>query len=190
MKRTVYDGAGAVANDEHGSPIILVDDAKVIKHLNIPIESASGGSAPIARVTETPYLSWTFSVNDDAHFTFNIPHDMDFTEDLTIAVEWYTSVDQTDDEVQWQIEWNAKAEGEAVNAGSTTDVSGDINCPTQWQRLTTLIETIPGGSIAADDTIGLDLTRIAIDDGTNPQVTTIHLLGMHIEYTTDKLGES
>ncbi|MHA2265691.1 MAG: hypothetical protein ACXAEN_25145, partial [Candidatus Thorarchaeota archaeon] len=103
---------------------------------------------------------------------------------------WYTSVSQVDDEVNWQIEWNSRAVGETVNAGSTTDTSGDVNCPAQWVIAETLVETIPGGSIASDDELGVDLKRIAIVDGTNPAVGSIHVLGFHVEYTSDKLGEA
>jgi len=154
--------------------LTLAGTARVIKHLVLPITAVSGASAPTARVTESPYLSWTFEVatTDDASFTTAVPHDMDFTADVNIYVEWYTSVDQTDDEVNWQLTWNSKADGEAVNAGSTTDTSGDQACPTQWYRKQTLVETIPGNSIAADDLLGLNISRIAIVDGTNPTVGT------------------
>jgi hypothetical protein len=170
--------------------INLVGTARVIKHYNIPLESTFGASAPTVDVSDAPFLSWEFDVNDDTHHTFMAPHDMDYTQAANVYVVWYTDTSQTDDEVNWQIQWNAKANGEAVNAGSTTDTSGDVNCPTQWQVQHTLIETIAANSIAADDVIGIDLTRVAIVDGTNPVANTIFVLAFHFEYTANKLGEA
>jgi hypothetical protein len=169
--------------------LILEGTARVIKHINLPISGGVGVSNPTVRVTEAPYLSWTFAINDDDHHSFAAPHDMDYTRPVNIYVEWYTHLDQTDDEVNWQVMWNAKADGEAVNAGATTVTSGDVACPTQWFRKSTLVGTIAANSIAAGDIMGIDLTRIAIIDGTNPTASSIHALNIHLEYTANKIGE-
>ncbi len=168
--------------------LTLVGTARVMKHVQLIDELGIGGTAPTVRITEEPYVSYTFAVNNDSHITFEIPGDMDFTEAATIKLHWYTSVDQTDDEVNWEARWNARAPGEAVNAGETTDTSGDVNCPTQWEILETTIETVPADSIAAGDLIGLHLERIAIIDGTNPSANSIHALSIEFEYTSNKLG--
>jgi hypothetical protein len=170
--------------------LTLAGTARVIKHINVPIEGANGASAPTVRTSESPYLAWTFATNDDSEHTLLVPPDMDFTEPVNIYVRWYTSVSQVDDEVNWQLEWNARAVGETVNAGSTTDSSGDVNCPAQWVIAETLVDTVPANSMANDDEFGLDLKRIAIVDGTNPAVGSIHVLGFHVEYTSNKLGEA
>jgi len=172
--------------------INLVGTARVEQFVeSLPI-SGKGANAPTERTDEAPFLSWTFAVNDDTHQSFEAPYDMDYTDVCKIKIHWYTSVDQTDDEVQWQASWNAipEAGGEAINAGATTDVSGDVSCPTQWHVKETLIETVPAASIAQDDIIGIDITRIAIDDGTNPAVGSIHVLTIEFEYYMNKLGEA
>jgi hypothetical protein len=170
--------------------LTLVGTARVTKHFNIPLEEARGANAPTQHVAEAPFLGWEFDINDDTHHSIPIPHDMDFTQPMNIYVEWYTDEDQTDDEVNWQVSWNAKAAGEAMNAGATTDTSGDVNCSAQWLLVNTLVETIPGNSIAADDVVGIDMTRIAIVDGTNPAATSIIVVAIHAEYTSNKLGEA
>jgi hypothetical protein len=175
------------AND---GELTLAGTARVIRHYNIPLEASVGASSPTVDVSDAPFLSWEFDINDDTHHTFMAPHDMDYTQAANVYVVWYTDTDQTDDEVNWQVQWNARADGEAVNAGSTTDTSGDVNCPTQWQVEHTLVETITANSIAADDVIGIDLTRIAIVDGTDPAANTIFVLAFHFEYTANKLGEA
>lgn len=170
--------------------LTLVGTARVIKHVQAIDELGRGGSAPTVRTTEEPYVSYTYAVNNDSHITFEIPEDMDFTVVATIKVHWYTSVDQTDDEVNWEARWNSRAPGEAVNAGETIDTSGDTNCPAQWQILETTVETVPANSCAAGDIFGIHLERIAIVDGTNPAATSIHALSVEFEYTANKLGEA
>lgn len=154
--------------------------------------TGKGASAPSERVDEAPFIAYTFGIGDDTHQSFEIPYLMDYSAESYIKIHWYTHLDQTDDEVQWQAEWNSIYEhgGEAINAGSTTDVSGDIVCPTQWEIKETLLSTIPGGSFAEHDIAGIDITRIAIDDGTNPSNASIHLLSIELEYYMKKLGEA
>jgi len=171
--------------------ITLVGTARVEQFIEGLALTGKGAAAPTERTTEVPYLSWTFAVGNDSSQSFEAPYQMDYTDTVAIKVHWYTSVDQTDDEVQWQAIWNAIPEGggEVINAGSTTIVSGDINCPTQWHIIESSIGTISGSSIAQDDVIGLNLERIAIDDGTNPAINTIHILSIEFEFYMNKLGE-
>lgn len=168
---------------------IMVGTAKVIKHKQIIDQLGQGSSAPSERFDEAPYASFTYAEGDDSHITFEAPEDMDFTVDVTLKVHWYSHVSQTGDEVNWQIVWNARAPGETVNAGSTTVSSGDINVPVQFGILESTIDTIAGNSIAAGDLIGLEFERIAIVDGTDPDMGSIHVMSVEFEYTSDKLGE-
>lgn len=184
-----FGGATSYAKFATDGELTLAGNARVKKHIEGFMALSQGASAPTARITEAPYLSYTFAVNDDAHFTIMAPHDMDVTVDATVNIHWYTSVTQTDDEVNWQVEWNSRAMGETVNAGSTTDSSGDINCSAQWVIVETTIEVVPANSIASEDIIGVDLKRIAIVDGTNPQAITIHMLHLELEYASNKLGK-
>ena len=172
--------------------LTLHGTARVEQFLEGVAITGRGGSAPAERTTESPYLSFTFNVGNDSHQTFEAPYAMDYSDVAKIKIHWYTHLDQTDDEVQWQATWNAipEAGGEAVNAGSTTDVSGDVNCPTQYHIEETLIETIVASSIAQDDIIGLEISRIAIDDGTDPANSSIHVLSIEFEYYMNKLGEA
>ena len=162
---------------------------KQIEKLEI---TGRGANAPTARTTETPYLSWTFAENDDSHQSFEIPYDMDYTKSMKIKIHWYTHVDQTGDEVQWEVVWKATAENgsEAINAGGTTVNSGDINCPTQYRILESTIGTIAAGSISQDDIIGFHLERVGIDGGSDPAVGSVHVLSLELEYYANKYGEA
>lgn len=200
--RTTWDSAGNLQHGDGGTTNYtqwdvngvqtMAGNARVTKHIYIPISGGAGANNPTVRTTEAPYLSWTFAVNDDDHHTLPAPHDMDYTQPINIYVEWYTT-DATAsgvDEVNWQIQWASRAAGETVNAGSTTDTSGDVICSAQYVIVDTLVETIPGNSVTADDIMGMDLTRIAIVDGTAPSVGTVHVLSWHVEFTSNKLGEA
>lgn len=195
------DGAVRIGDSSAGAPtnfaqfapdgeLTLAGTARVIKHVQAIDELGKGGTAPTVRTTEEPYVSYTYAVNNDSHITFEIPEDMDFTVAATIKIHWYTSVDQTDDEVNWEVRWNSRAPGETVNAGETIDTSGDTNCPAQWNILETIVETAPADSCAAGDIFGLHLERIAIIDGTNPIAGSIHVLSIELEYTASRLGEA
>jgi hypothetical protein len=172
--------------------LTLTGTARVERILESMVISGRGGSAPTERVAETPYLSFTFNIGMDVHQTFEAPYNMDYTYDSWIKVHWYSHLSQETDVVNWQAEWNANAEagGEAVNAGSTTDTSGNVTCPAQWMIKETLIETIPGNSIAEGDIVGIAVERIgSTGAGVDPDNLSIHVLTIEYEYVSNKLGK-
>ena len=197
------DGAVRIGDSSAGAPTnytnfavngiqTIVGTARVKKHLQGIVISGKGANSPTSKITEAPYLSWTFAINDDTHETQIIPKDMDVTASADIIVSWYTTDATADgvDSVNWQAQWDSRAVGELVTAGSTTDTSGDTLCGAQYAIVDTIVETIPANSIAQDDHLGLDITRIALTAGTDPSptATSIHLISIEIEYTIDKLG--
>ena len=166
--------------------------ARVEKILESMVISGRGVSAPTQRTAEVPYLSYTFSIGNDVHQTFEAPYGMDYTYESYIKVHWYTHLSQVTDVVNWQCIWNAipEAGGEAVNAGSTTDSSGDVTCPIQWEIKETLVETIPANSIAEGDVIGIAVERIAKVGGADPTAGSIHVLSIEWEYIANKYGKA
>jgi hypothetical protein len=187
---TFRSGSGDDFFRVNGSGFVgLVGGGRVIKHLQSIGELGKGHSAPSVNFDEAPYVSYTYDINDDSHITFEIPGDMDFTVASVIKVHWYTSdAGQTGDEVNWQASWVAKAPGEAINSGSTNDSSGDINCLDQWIMAETVVEIIPANSIAAGDIVGLEFARIDIVGGSDPNMGSVHVLSVELEYTANKLG--
>ena len=197
------DGAVRIGDSSAGAPtnyinfaadgeLTLTGTARVEQFVESLGISGRGGSAPTARTTETPYLSWTFNIGDDTHQSFEAPYAMDYTDTVTVKVHWYTSVSQVADEVAFQAVWNAipEAGGEVINAGATTITSADTNCPTQWHIAETTVGTIAGNAISQDDMIGLHLERVALDGGgDDPDINTIHILSIEFEYYMNKLGE-
>lgn len=168
--------------------------ARVKKHVQGIILAGRGANAPTVRVTEAPFLAWTFAINDDTHMTIEVPKDMDLTMSVDVVAHWYTTDATANgvDSVNWQAQWNSRAVGETVNAGATTDSSGDSLCGAQYAIVETMIETIPANSVTQDDHLGLDITRIALTAGTNPSptATSVHIISVEIEYTVNKLGKA
>jgi hypothetical protein len=187
---SIGDGANQTVIDTDGQ-LTHEGDARVEKILESMVISGRGVSAPTQRTDEVPYLSYTFAVGNDVHQTFEAPYGMDYTYNSWVKVHWYTHLSQETDVVNWQCIWNANAEagGEAVNAGSTTDSSGDITCPAQWEIKETLIETIPANSIAEGDIVGLAIERIAKVGGADPTAGSIHVLSVEYEYISNKRGK-
>ena len=187
---TIGDLAGGsnYAKFETDGELKLYGTGRGEQILESMVISGRGASAPTQRTDEAPYLSFTFAIGNDVHQTFEAPYKMDYSADSWVKVHWYTDVSQETDVVNWQCVWNAKAEtgGEAVNAGATTDTSGDQTCPVQWEIKETLVETIPGGSIAEGDIIGLEIERIAKVGGADPGNGTIHVLTIEFEYVCNR----
>ena len=171
--------------------LTFVGTAKVEQIVESIGDLGQGASAPTFRSTEAPYASWTWNINDDSHQTFQVPYGMSISDGITVTIHWYSSTDQTDDEVRWEFTWIAvpEAGGEAVNTGGTAVSGNDGVVPTQWHIADTTIGVIPGAGLAVDDIVGLDIHRIALVDGTNPDINTIHVLSVEFEIIVDSIGK-
>lgn len=169
----------------------MIGTARVQRHIHFSGAAlGKGATAPSERTTEEPYVSYTYGINDDSSLSVQIPDNMDFTVDAYIKIHWYTDIDQTGTEVRFDVLWNARKPGETINAGSTTQAGVNINCPAQYVILDSLLETIPANSLEHGDIFGLDIERVAIGDGSNPAVDSIHIVDVEVEYTSNKLGEA
>ena len=90
-------------------------------------------------------------------------------------------------EVNWQADWSLAAYGEveAINAPthSGTLTTGDQNIPATAYYLTHDTMVIPATNVAELDTLGIDISRIALVGGVNPTAKPT-IIALHIEYTT------
>lgn len=162
------------------------------KHIDIQNADLGKGATAPSQVIIGNNSGWEYSINDDSHMTFLLPHDWEDGTDLIINVCW--AIDEAfvtnSGEVRWEAQWSATAIGEDVSVAGTTDNSGDINIPTlAYDFIESIVETIPGASLSAGDIIGMDIRRVAIDGGTPNPGTDPAILAVHIEYTSNILGE-
>jgi hypothetical protein len=174
--------------------LALHGTARVEKEVNVAIRDfAPGASGPQDEIYGDYHVK-EFTIGDDAIVDFELPHDWAAGTDLSVYVIWM--IDEAyatgSGEVQWQITWSACPTGatEAIDApthSGTLDF-GDQNIPATAKYLTrSAVGTISGASLSAEDLIGLTVSRVALDDGSNPTAEP-GIAHLQVHYTADKLG--
>lgn len=192
---TVGDGSSNELLISSVGNLSLVGDARVKVELGIPISGTGGGAnKPTFIETFAPFDGWGMGINDDLHYVFEVPSDVDISEDIEFHIHWFINEAFADNsgEINWQIIYRAiKEDGtEPVDSGgsSATVTTGDINIPTISKALLETQElVIIAANIDQDDVIGIDLSRIAIIDGSNPTANPI-ITAVELHYTKNKLG--
>lgn len=188
------DGANYATFAADGT-LTLAGTARVTCHLDFDNAALGKGATAPAQVVLGTYNGWEYDIGDDSHLNFIIPHHWASVSTLVVKVHWY--IDEAyggGAEVQWRCAWsampydNSEPVDSPTHTGSTD--SGDINIPATAKRLveTTLV-TIPNASLAANDIVSLDIERIAIGGGTPNPTAKPTIVNVHIEYTSDKLGD-
>jgi len=185
-------GDGGVTNYsefESDGTLNLYGSARVKKQIPIDNANLGKGSTKPTQVIIGNYNSWEFGINDDSVFTIHLPHEWAVGTDVIVNIDWYID-ESAGDEIKWEITWSATPHNstEVIDSAGTSVDTGDIVIPTTPKYFTTNSLTISGGSLSADDQIGITLKRIAITDGTNP-ANEPAVVDIHIEYTADKFGE-
>ena len=167
----------------------LIGDARVVKSIAIENADLGKGSSAPSQVIVGHYDVWEFGLgpDDDAVFTFHMPHDWEVGTDVILNVDW--QINETGDTIQWRIAYKGTPHdsSEAITGAGTTLNSGDILIPGTVRFLTQTAFTLSAANLAANDQVGVTLTRVAaggVAPNNEPGVTDIH-----IEYTANKLGE-
>ena len=192
-KVNVGDGTNQLVIKDDGE-VNLDGTARVTTALAFPPGSwTDGGTAP----TETrtgDYPGEAYTIDDSSLVTLRVPDNMDLAVDPTIRVYWYVNeaYAAASGEIQWKCAYSAAPsdETEAVDgAGYTGDLdAGDQNIPATAKFLTyTDIGTLTAASLAVGDMIGLEFSRVTLDDGTNPTAESVATL-LEFRYTMNKLG--
>jgi len=93
--------------------------------------------------------------------------------------------------VHWRVDWSAIPNdgSEAIDSPTHTGQvdSGDINIPATAKTIKETTITIPGTNIVAIDEMGVTLSRIDIDGGSDPTADP-GVICVGLVYTLDKLG--
>ena len=171
--------------------LTLAGTARVTTSLQFPPGSWTGGGQGVGK---GDYGGISFGVGGANGVVFRVPEDADLTADLSVKLYWY--IDEAyatgSGEVQWACAYSAAPadETEAVDgAGYTGDLdAGDQNIPAtaKYQTVTT-VGALTGTSLAVGDIVGLDFSRVALDDGSDPTADPVAVL-LVVEYTKNKLG--
>ena len=187
-------GVTNYANFAADGTLTLLGTAKVTKKIILANSILERGASAPTLVYIDNFIAWSYGINDDSVLTWAVPDDWDSTVGIIVEASWYIDEDYgggDDQEVKWQCAYSCVPhdESELIDAPTHTGIlTGPVqNIPTNAKELTTThIGTIPAGSIAAGDEIGLTFKRIAADgDDPSAEPVVIHL---ELEYTANKLG--
>lgn len=171
--------------------LTLAGTARVKKYVIISAGGFHlGANLPLKRAEGTfGTLQFDNATTDVAYTNWHIPDDWAAGTDVEIAFYW-APTDGNAGNVAWEFDWEAVAPeaNETLGAGSTNVQINDATQSLDNELLTTSYGTIAGASIAADDTIGIKISRDH-DDG-DTYGTNASFVHMKIKYIADKLGES
>lgn len=167
-------------------------DARPIDHISFAGATFSiGAPAPDGEIVGN-YSAWSFDINDDSVFSFELPTNWAAGTDLTVKIDWGINRDEITEsaEVQWHFTWSAVPHdgSEVLTGGGTLVDVGDVSIPTDANTLfTQTLGTIAGASLAAEDEIGITLERVALDGGANPgNNEDPYIIHLHVEYLKGK----
>jgi len=174
----------------------MVGTARVKKTIYFSVGEMSNTATAGADKNNTYFKTKEVDAGEGAYASLQVPKDWDSSTDLTISVDWICdeAYATNNAELNWQALWGAVpndgTEDIDVPTHSGTITSGDVNLPTGANSLSTSqIGTIAAASLSADDSIGLEITRIALVGGTNPGQKP-RMVAVRVEYTANKLGEA
>ena len=150
-----------------------------------------GGTAPTESIVDNFNIE-SYTIGDDSVVKFEMPSDWATGTDLTVGLHWACNEAYVtaSGEVQWQVTWRAVKTGEAYDSAgaSGTIEHEDINIHATARALVeTDLGIIAGASLEAGDVVGMTLSRVALDAGTDPTAEAEVLL-MEVKYIADKLG--
>ncbi len=176
--------------------LTLHGTARVIEHTDFDNAALGKGATAPVQVILGSFNGWEYDVGDDSHVDYVMKHAHANGTDVTVKIRWYCGEDEATNsgEVQWRCEWAAlPADGSELIDGPThsgVNDTADISIPTTAKQLTeTTILVIPGASLSAGDSIGFDISRVALDGGNNPTAKPT-VINVHVECVEDKLGEA
>jgi len=136
---------------------------------NVPITTLAAGLAPPTAVTHAPYRTYEYTVNDNSLFQVPVPSDWlaDPASTMDIYVRWCCNENfaLASADIQWRIVYDSVDQNNQILGAAATTATldtGDIDIPTTALQIQeTNIGTIIAANLAAVDTIGIELWRIA-----------------------------
>lgn len=155
----------------------------------------AAGDIPPDSAVVGRYNVYYFDIGDDTIINFPLPTNYVVGSDIEVHIRWMINeaYATANGEIQWRVDWSATPNdsSEAIDGPTHTGQvnSTDINIPATAKTIKETTITIPGTNIIATDEIGLDIERIAINDGTNPTADP-GVICIGIKYAATTLGSS
>ena len=158
------------------------------QHVSIQNAHFGKGAIPPDQVIIGNYNGWEFDIGDESVLTIEIGHDIDESKAIGLHVSYVVNEAYATNsgKVRWRINYSCTPNsGESISAPTHTGTltGTDQNIPATALHLTHYTGlSIPAGSYAHGDVIGLKLSRIALTAGVGPTAKPT-VLAMHLEYT-------
>ena len=172
---------------------VTVSGLTVKKHVTIRPENVKLGAPGPAEavIGNFSILQFTGETTTQSVYTsFHIPTDWSVGTDVNTRIHW-APIDTNSGTVMWQMTYDAVAldANEVIsNVGTTVYITDDAQ-NTQDELLESSSMTISGTNLALEDTIGMTIFRDPTH-GSDTYSSSASLVGIEIEYISDKLGES
>ena len=172
--------------------INLHGTARVKKEFGVILTDFNPGASGPTKALHDIFPTFEFTINDDMHTSFELPTDWEAGTDIEIEVYW--AIDEAyatnNGEVRWNTDWRAVAVGEVISGGASGTIDfGDVRINTTANAIVKTEGTIPGASLAQDDLIAFNGSRVALVAGNNPTAEP-YIVAVRVEYTANKLGEA
>jgi len=180
-------GATDYINIDSNGVLVFHGDARFHNHIAIPSPSwVLGGTAPTAGFLGVwPILSFSSGGPlEEVYYALMVPYRFDGIATMNMYIDWcYTGADDNGT-VKWDVEYRSIEPGEVVD-GAVTSISGtSAGNHTSDELVRTAIAT--GITCEPHDDLGIKLTR---DSATDTLATNAHLIEVHLQFTTNRLGE-
>jgi len=180
-------GATDYVDIDGNGVIVFHGDARFHNHIAIPSPNwLPGGTAPTAGfVGIWPVLSFSSGGPlEEVYYALMVPYRFDGVTTMNVYIDWCYTGSSDNGTVKWDVEYRSIEPGEVVN-GATTSISGtSAGNHTSGELVRTAIST--GITCEPHDDLGIKLTR---DSATDTLATDAHLIEVHLQFTTNRLGE-
>lgn len=169
--------------------LTLIGTARVINHLRFGAGIFKPGTAaPTEGFTGLfPHLSYSHTVNQEAHFTELVPYRWDDSEDIEVCVDWCYTGTQDNGTVKWDLEYRSIENGETVDSTTVTVSETTAGTHTTGELIRTCFTSkILASNLSSHDLFGFKLIR---DQANDTMGTGVEFLAVHFHYIKNKLGQ-
>lgn len=135
-----------------------------------------------------PTLDFDKSTEESVYLSDYVPFRKDPTEGIYVDITWCSDAAAVGT-VVWGVEYRSIEEGEVVDGATKTITCADATAGAGKESKCVFADPIAAADIASDDDIGIRFFRKAAD-GADTLDEDARLLGVHLHFVSNKLGEA
>ena len=131
------------------------------------------------------YISFQNNQDDEAFFITHVPYRRAAGTDILVVLRWYYTGGNDNNTCEWNLTYNSIKAGEDPTGAGTALTEQAVAIATD-DTLGLVTFTIPSAALEANDDLGIKIWR----DGSDALTANALLIGAHVHFTMDKLGEA